>query len=255
MKVLVTGGAGYIGSITAHKLAEALVGMDFLGFHPNADFRTDGRNNVINIDGSMTDNALLYNIPPVFNPWPTLEQNIQTREGQFVELENANAFRMMDVYDTSIVDGTFRRFALALCDVFVSRRVSGKKTGMPILYYRARTNYSQQDSQDPDEIYDDIYHYPDNFQLINLGTAEATPLAHPLADNGPGAVVPTPAAGSGSVTSGDDWLDFENIILNRQVTAINRPYRAGSYILISAGKDGRYGTADDLQNFKKEIPF
>jgi len=240
----------------ANKLAEALVGMDYLGFHPNADFRSDGRNDVIDIDGSPLDDALLYNVPPGVGPqpWPTQDENIQARKGPFVELENANAFKMLDIYQGSL-RGTFRRYSMALCDVYVSRRVSGKKTGMPILYYRARTNYSQQNSQDTDVIDDDIYFYPDNFNLINLGTAQATALAHPLADGGPGAVVPTPAAGSGDVANSDDWLDFENIILNRQVTAINRPYRAGSYILISAGKDGLYGTADDLQNFKKEIPF
>jgi prepilin-type N-terminal cleavage/methylation domain-containing protein len=239
----------------ANKLAEALVGMDFMGFHPNADFRADGSNDVINIDGSMTDDALLYIIPPGSGnvPWPTQDENIQARKGPFVELENANAFQMGDIYNAF---GGFRGDSLVLCDVFVSRRTSGMKTGMPILYYRARTNYSQQNSSvAPNYIDDDIYYYPDNFNLIDLGTAQATSLAHPLADNGPGAVVPAPAAFSGDVASGDDWLDFENIILNRQVTAINRPYRAGSYILISAGKDGLYGTADDLQNFKKEIPF
>ena len=234
----------------ANKLAEALVGMDYLGFHPNADFRSDGSNDVINIDGTMTNNALLYNIPlgAPGAPWPNLDENIKARKGPFVELENANAFPMSDIYNAV---GGFNIDSLVLCDVYVSRRTSGKKTGMPILYYCARTNYSQQNSQDGDQIYDDIYYYPDNFNLIDLGTAQATALAHPLADNGPGAVVPQPSAGSGDVASADDWLDFENIILNRQVTAINRPYRAGSYILISAGKDGLYGTADDLQNFKK----
>ena len=33
---------------------------------------------------------------------------------------------------------------------------------------------------------------------------------------------------------------------------IKRPYRAQSYILISAGKDGLYGTSDDITNFKQE---
>jgi hypothetical protein len=31
------------------------------------------------------------------------------------------------------------------------------------------------------------------------------------------------------------------------------PYRADSFILISAGKDGDFGTADDVFNFDKEI--
>ena len=42
------------------------------------------------------------------------------------------------------------------------------------------------------------------------------------------------------------------MILNKQVTTIKRPYRAGSFILVSAGKDGLYGTADDIFNFTKD---
>jgi hypothetical protein len=38
-------------------------------------------------------------------------------------------------------------------------------------------------------------------------------------------------------------------IRNEKVSTISRPYRADSYILISAGWDGEYGTADDICNF------
>jgi len=225
----------------ANKLAEAIVGMDYLGFHPNADFRADGLNDVLDKDGLLIPVAEIYN--PGNDPtWQTAAENIQARKGPFVELENANAFRMDNVYDTALLIGAgFLENSLVLCDVYVSRRASTtrQKTGMPILYYRARTNYTQQDWEDvPLGIEDDIYYYPDNFNLLDLGTAETTPIRHPLADG-----------------IGDDEEDFENIILNTQITTIQRPYRAGSYILISAGKDGLYGTADDLQNFKKEIPF
>ena len=34
-----------------------------------------------------------------------------------------------------------------------------------------------------------------------------------------------------------------------QITTTRRPYRADQYILISAGPDGEYGTADDICNF------
>jgi hypothetical protein len=77
--------------------------------------------------------------------------------------------------------------------------------------------------------------------LLMLQTPDISPIDHPLADNGGNQA---------------DWIDFENMILNRQVTRdptvdIKRPYRAQSYILISAGKDGLYGTSDDITNFKK----
>jgi prepilin-type N-terminal cleavage/methylation domain-containing protein len=220
----------------ANKLAEAIVGMDFLGFHPNADFRADGRNDVLDKDGLLIT-VDIY-IPGNDLLWQTAAENIQARKGPFVELENANAFRMDNVYDPLDL-GSFNMDSLVLCDVYVSRRASAtrQKTGMPILYYRARTNFTQQDWEDTLAMVDDIYYYPDNLSLLDLGTAETNSIVHPLADGT------------------TDEEDFENIILNRQITTIQRPYRAGNYILISAGKDGLYGTADDLQNFKKEIPF
>ena len=88
-----------------------------------------------------------------------------------------------------------------------------------------------------DGIDDDIYYYRDNELLLSLGKPEDSTQLHPLADG-----------------LGDDLLEFEEMILNEQITppAPQRPYRAGSYILISAGKDGLYGTADDITNFKKD---
>jgi prepilin-type N-terminal cleavage/methylation domain-containing protein len=226
----------------AHKLAEALVGWDLLGFHPRSDFRSDGMNDYDN-DGTPD---LIYDpidgIDTGSDPEASGAENIENREGPFIELENANAFRMADIYGSNTGDfevdnpvgGNF-----VLCDVFSKKRVSGRKTGMPVLYYRARTQYTYQDYTTlitPDEIADDIYYYPDNQNLLDLGSAEDATVDHPLAD---GAAV-------------NNWEDFEDMILNKQVVDIKRPYRAGSYILISAGPDGLYGNADDICNFTKE---
>ncbi|MHC5192001.1 MAG: hypothetical protein ACYSOP_07455, partial [Planctomycetota bacterium] len=38
----------------ANKLAEALVGLDLIGFHPNADVRSDGQNLVTDSVGEST---------------------------------------------------------------------------------------------------------------------------------------------------------------------------------------------------------
>ena len=214
----------------AQKLAEAVVGWDLLGYHPDSAFRSDG------VDGSGN---MVYD--------PSTRQNIDEREGPYIELENANAFMMGDIYTNT---GPFKPGNYVLCDVFAKQRTGmggvygGKKTGMPILYYRARTEYFSQDAMTaplppasgPDGIDDDIYYYRDNMNMLALGTPDGT--AHIL-------------DGSNSLP---DWLRFEDMILNTQIdaTLIKRPYRAGSYILISAGKDGLYGTADDLTNFTKE---
>ena len=112
------------------------------------------------------------------------------------------------------------------------------KTGMPILYFKARINYTLQ-NYSVDGIYtDDIYNYDDNRALVQLGTAESSPVIHELENT----------------TTTDAYVNFEKMILNQQVlaaSAIRRPYKAESYILVSAGKDGIYGTSDDIFNFDK----
>jgi hypothetical protein len=42
---------------------------------------------------------------------------------------------------------------------------------------------------------------------------------------------------------------FDHAIWNPNVTATRRPHNEDSYILLSAGPDGLYGTADDIANF------
>lgn len=226
----------------ANKMAEALVGLDLLGFHPNSDFRTTGENMVVNDLGApvLTKVYWAYGNTP---NWQTAKENIQARKGPFLELENANAYRMNEIYPAlpggwagNYVTPAGNQYPLALCDVFAKTRsgTGNKKTGMPILYYRARTTYSLQDFNTLDPVSnknDDVYYFPDNSHILALGTPETTPVAHPLYD----------ATGEA----------LENAILNKQLSPVKRPYRAGSYILISAGKDGLYGTADDIFNFDK----
>jgi len=257
----------------ANKLAEALVGWDLLGYHPNSNFRADGRFRHPDGNGVMQEAGVKayhanqdYDGTPQVGPTnplyaETAAENVKARWGPFVELENANAFRLDDIYDPADTVGPGLgdfdtdpcKPKIVLCDVFAKKRHAGKKTGMPILYYKARTQFTQQDwearpGQTLGGIVDDIYYYIDNYNLLALGSAEAPGDWHPLADDYPG------GGGTGPPIpdSQDDWRDFENMILNPQVTSIKRPYRAGSYILISAGKDGLYGTPDDIFNFNKE---
>jgi hypothetical protein len=42
---------------------------------------------------------------------------------------------------------------------------------------------------------------------------------------------------------------YRDYIRDPKVTATDWPYRPDSYILVSAGKDGEYGTDDDIRNF------
>jgi hypothetical protein len=227
----------------ANKLAEALVGLDELGFHANSDFRSDGIN--LRSDGYGGDEDYAVYHATFDDPGnglgqfaETAAENVQVRKGPFIDLEVANVFTMQGVYENI---GQFRQYdsgpseidrSLVLCDVFEREQPTGKTTGMPILYYRARDILVEQNWNDGLGIRDDIYYYMDNMNLLALGPAADQGESHPLNDGS------------------DDFADFEDMILDPSVTTVQRPYRANGYILISAGADGMYGTADDLFDFE-----
>ena len=198
----------------ANKLAEALVGWDMQGYHPESDFRADGQN----VEASGATKAV----------YEGTEDNLEEREGPFMELENANPFTLGDIYEPSVLTAAgLEPNNYVLCDVYAKKRRSGKKTGMPILYYRADTSKSAHDVNEPDNP-DNIYSYKDNYALLGLGVPGKPKAAHPM--------------------FADPGL-FYKITKNDETTPASGPYRAKSYILISAGRDGLYGTKDDIYNF------
>lgn len=232
----------------AQKLAEALVGWDLLGFHPKSGFRPSGLNYFPPSGAFGGGDQLVYNTQNgaagglKIGSYNEVDgaANIKARKDEMIELEHANAFKIRDIYDART--GGFNPNNFVLCDAYAKKRLSAVKTGMPILYFKARTNYQFQDyrtTNNADNTTDDIYNYEDNLSLVALGMAEAGNPPHELL-----------------ITPADTLLKFENMILNTQVQQaanVNRPYKADSYILISAGKDGSYGTADDLFNFDKGV--
>ncbi|MGE5297466.1 MAG: hypothetical protein ACM3VT_21805 [Solirubrobacterales bacterium] len=191
----------------AMKLAEALMGRDLRGFHPESAFRCDG----------LDPNTLT----PLYPANPP-QDNVNARLGPYLQMEYAHAWRLADVFGKGNT-GPFPEDAYVLCDTFERERPGGKKTGMPILYYRADPSGKAHQAGDPNNIYDDS----DNRALIALGVPGKPRKTHPL-------------------------IDPKRFYLNTQdvrVTSSPQPYRAGSFILISAGWDGRYGTGDDICNF------
>lgn len=195
----------------AMKLFEAVVGRDLLGFHRESLFRADG------LDGDG-ERAL-------YPPGPTLA-HLAARKGPYLQPERANAFRLLDIYgkgNTGPFDGDIR----VLCDTYIRKRPSGAKTGMPILYYRADPNGTAHDVNDPDNPLN-IYDYRDNQALVQLGVPGHPKDVHPLSDP-------------------------RRFYLNTQsdkIALASAPYNADRFILISAGYDGLYGTADDICNFE-----
>jgi competence protein ComGC len=214
----------------AMKLCEALMGQDLLGFHSSSIFRRDG----------MDAGATITLYPPNIDATTLAfrDNNLRARRGPYLQAENANAWRLEDIYGTSVAPYLGTTFVL--CDVYSRQMRSGKKTGMPILYYKADTTSTYHDpnlaaSMTAVDNRGNIYNYLDNQSLIKLGKPWQT------------------AGSTGGVSAAHKLEDPTRFYKNTQsdrITTARRPFRADQYILISAGWDAEYGTADDICNFE-----
>jgi len=216
----------------AQKLAEALLGWDLLGFHPKSAWRADG------LDAAGG--------PGTYDPAKTRDLNgnnvpdtLDERKGPYLELATTSAFRLGDVFKP-YPTGPLAPNAYVICDAFHARRVTLIKgtdpvtgrpitvtetAGAPILYYKAKTS---------EKTIGTIYDVLDNNALV-LAKQQADNREHPLA---------RPDAGPLG-----QYQFFYNYIRNPKIDVRPWPYRNDSYILISAGPDGLYGTGDDVCNF------
>ncbi len=219
-------GAAYCGSM---KLCEALMGQDLLGFHTSSVFRRDG----LDAAGKLP----LY--PPNIDAMtPALrENNLKARKGPFLPAENVPTARLQDIYGTNV--GPYLGTSFVICDVYSREMRSSQKTGMPILYYKADTANSYHDpnlisSMTPADSRGNIFNYWDNHALVQLGK-------------------PWQAASGGASLINHKMSDatrFYRDTQSIQITTTMRPFRADTFILISAGWDNEYGTADDICNFE-----
>ena len=198
-------GAEYCGAM---KLAEAMVGKDLMGVHPDSIFNSSGQDHT---------GTSLY-----------VQETMNARKGPYLPIENANAYNVSDVYKTY---SSFDSNSKVLCDVFgqVISNGTGERIGMPILYYKAHPSRMLYNAaQHSNSIYD----YMDNQNLLLLGKPWETDTElkkHELSFN--------------------DGERFYLNTTNPQVTNVTVPYNKDTYILISAGYDGEYGTSDDICNF------
>jgi len=213
----------------AQKLAEALLGWDLMGFHPNSAWRADGldaADGPDSYDPAKTRDINGDNIPDTFDE----------RKGPYLELASTDVFRTGGPEGLFFDSGALHPDRFVLCDVFSRKRIvvvnqvtgatTRYKAGTPILYFRANT--SSKYLGDPEV--GSIYRVGDNRELMGLGSVEEKfqdVRQHPLFSN------------------------FLQDIMDPRVSTANRmwPYRPDSYILISAGADGLYGTPDDIRNF------
>ncbi len=200
----------------AQKLAEALLGRDLLGFHPRSDFRANGRND---------NGVFIYNAddPNLFDQ----------RKGPYLDSQAADAFRLGNIspdkpglYNNITPLAADAADTYVICDVFGNQRIkliNGKtvSAGAPILYYRANTSENTIEGR---------YNPLDNDAIVQI-KERVDGREHPLG------------------ILGGNYEVFYNFIRDPKIDARDWPYRPDSYILISAGADGLYGTSDDIRNF------
>lgn len=225
----------------AQKLAEALLGWDLLGFHPDSAWRSDGRD----------ENGTLGT---VYEASDTLKH----RRDRYIELETANPFFLGNGQDALFPGdvGPLAPRTYVLCDVFGrserriqlgqpgSTRLKMVTPGSPILYYRANPANLRHLPIDMQHTSSAIYDARDNTPILNLRwlgdatKASETRRAHPL----------TP-----DVFGFDPFYAYirDDRIPITTARPEGWPVRPDSYILISAGMDGFYGTEDDICNFAR----
>jgi type II secretory pathway pseudopilin PulG len=213
----------------AMKFCEAMVGQDLRGFNPTSRFRREGF-------GSA---APWYPMPyPPFNTCGAgldpicYAENLKSRK-MYLQLENANAYLLLNIYEKATIQAAgFDPNTFVLCDVYnrVTNKNTGKKIGMPILYYKAHPTNTKHayDSNPVTSEQENIYDSWDNQNLVDLGMPW-TSAAHAMATQ----------------------QIFYDKTANPNIPGGPWPYRQDSYILISAGFDGEYGTTDDDFNFSE----
>ncbi|MBE0536356.1 MAG: type II secretion system protein [Phycisphaerae bacterium] len=235
-------GTDYCG---AQKLAEAVVGWDGFGVHPQTAFQGTGMNDV---DGDSLP-ELIYDVlngirgtnTNVAQPVQTFVDNRRVRKGPYLELEAANAVRLSDIYGSGnlpAIGGTALADTYVLADQFgkVTHARTRKKTGMPILYFKANLAGYQ------------------HVLPVPMNSANIPNLKYNVRDNRPFYFTPPPfALNSQHPLGSGEQAQFYQRTTNTNLTGpLPQPYRSESYILLSAGRDGLYGTADDVFNFDTE---
>jgi prepilin-type N-terminal cleavage/methylation domain-containing protein len=214
----------------AQTLAEALVGWDLMGFHPNSAWRADGK------DKNDGDTAYTG---ATTGSQADKERNLKERKGPYLDVATANAFRLGDLFANASSLSSDAPSTFVICDVFGVKSVTigGKtvKAGVPILYYKANTSSKTIDTS-IGYWYDAlIYDRSDNIRFVSSVKEPADVAKYPG--------YPTP------LNPLTNTAFFYKYITDPKVTATPWPSRPDSYILISAGADGFYGTRDDICNF------
>ena len=201
----------------AQRLAEAFFGRDDRGFHPRSQWHPGKESTDLYVD-------------------TTLEK----RKTPYFERKRVGFYTLGQLWGaTSGVEST-----PVFTDVFTQNRVSGvdEKVGMPVLYFKAdstktcRVDKPTGLQNNDDGIYKKwVYNFKDNLPILELPWLRdpETAVRHYPDKDGT-----------------DDMAQvFYEQLTQREDGNFFMPHNKSTFLLISAGYDGIYGTKDDLTNF------
>jgi len=226
----------------AHWLARALVGHDYKGVD------SPGIVMGISTPSAITD----YDYPVL----AVAQRRPLYFEGKVFVRDDDTSSGLSVITSAGISDFVATGRMIVIDDAFKS----------PILYYRANeraANPFTKPGASGDEAMPGVYRHADN--ALITGTVDAAPLGWDFASTGRRHQIapysfnesnPTPVTGANPVdnvpTTGNFTNTFVRYLHNESAcksTMTIRPMNPDTFILISAGKDGTYGTDDDINNF------
>ncbi|HAL44374.1 MAG: hypothetical protein A2Y12_15785 [Planctomycetes bacterium GWF2_42_9] len=220
----------------AQTLSEAMFGRDLLGFDPNSKFDA--------ADDTEYDSTI----------------DLKTRKGPYLDRTHINVLTAENIYGTGIT--AIEKDLFLICDVYTRAKKyvtlpNGSQIkatiSTPVLYYKANTSKEDNNITSPSatDTYKNIYDSWDNEELISLLSvgSEKTKYKHHFDKNY------SEDRSSGVTLSGREiFYEFIQDKMTSTTTPLkNRPVRPDTFLLISAGFDGLYGTSDDICNFEPNI--
>jgi prepilin-type N-terminal cleavage/methylation domain-containing protein len=229
-------GDNYCGAMT---LTEALLGWDLMGFHPESEWEADGE---------YEDGGDLYQSGGT-------AYDLDKRKDRHIDIDSVDVHTMDELYPGELSFPT--RDCYVICDVFAKQRITTttgdrKKAGTPVVYYKANTSSNFMDSSNDTAILNSRYNYFANAIIFTQNVYGET-YRHDLSASGPyRSDIPGKSGRDLFYSNDTDNPPYQYKIVDEQATEASNvvwPHRPDSYILISAGPDGNFGTDDDITNF------
>lgn len=254
-----------VGAVTgAHRLAEALLGRDLRGFDPESTWYAPADADTPQIIYANDNNSV---------DDEDIEASKLRRKGPYMDLKDVGAFNLgagndgewyasgaavstrngetiyggMDAHPQPVISDIFYKKIIRVTNLETDREVDFR-VGTPVLYFKANEAEKKSRGYDEDgdgEITDYrklIYNYEDNEAMFELGVIDEPSKIHHYSMGYSETIDSVPTAGDGI---------FYEDITNEKVDQYVRPVNARGFLLISAGRDGIFGTNDDVTNFDK----